>query len=1001
MNSSFIKRDIFVITAANEYQADGYKRQIQWRKERGYLPPDFDFHVIHDPKGRRVGSGGSTIYTLYRLLEDFCRDDNFDSIEDAFVGKRIWILHSGGDSKRLPAYSPFGKVFIPLPVEREFDRPVALFDLILENLIRLPIQDKGQMVIASGDVLLSYNNNELVFSHSGITGVAYPGAVDVASRHGVYITEHRKWGDNLREVMDFLQKPSPDELKSSVDIAGKALVDTGIINFNLDSISALLHGSGVYLGNGKPCLKAGSLCEGIMKGEAELDIYREIPFMLLGKNGNFHDRGLWDVLRRIPYHVCVLSYCEFFHLGTSQQFLQEFHTTSYTSSAYNFQNFTRTNVSDFENFRKAFVYNTNLTGSKYEIGGMCIIEGCDLRDISLKGGNIVTGVIGCDEPLKLKRDTCLSCIPVGKGNWVSLIYGVKDSFKGDLEDGTTFMNQPLRDWIGDKGVKIDELWDKGKSHDIHDIWEAWLFPVSHDLDETLSLVLELQDGITQGWLSSERISMSQVLSSVDYSRLWESRIRIIERTNLEKLDDIVVSEKEIPTEDILFWCKNPQDYLKAAGRILHKVDNTGDLILKGRLYKLLGSIIKSSPETDFVGLSSAQEYESMAFDSVRKAVKTGLDLGYTSQKMSIRSDEVVWVCVPSRLDFAGGWSDTPPYCLEYGGNVLNASVKLNGQYPIQAIGKCCKDRAIKINSIDLSQQAVVYQMDEMLSCQNPGNWQCLPKAAFVASGVIPEDIGCRLEDILAEIGCGIELTTFSAVPAGSGLGTSSILGSAVIACLSRMFDRELTQVELFNRTMYMEQLMTTGGGWQDQVGGVIGGVKLISTQPGYYQNPLISWTDLVCNDDNTGKRFLLYYTGMRRTAKNILQNIVGGYLDREPNVIKTIHQLKQISMEMKEQLDARDIESFGENISRVWELNKALDPGTSNGDIEAIFDRIEDLIYGAKLLGAGGGGFLFIVTKGAKKSEKIRKILIENPPNNRARFFDFQVDYEGLRVNVL
>ena len=85
----------------------------------------------------------------------------------------------------------------------------------------------------------------------------------------------------------------------------------------------------------------------------------------------------------------------------------------------------------------------------------------------------------------------------------------------------------------------------------------------------------------------------------------------------------------------------------------------------------------------------------------------------------------------------------------------------------------------------------------------------------------------------------------------------------------------------------------------------------------------------------------------------------------------------------------------------MWELNKTLDPGTSNDDIEAILGRISHLICGAKLLGAGGGGFLFMITKGIEETQKIKEILREDPPNDRARFFDFDVEYGGLRVNVL
>ena len=334
--------------------------------------------------------------------------------------------------------------------------------------------------------------------------------------------------------------------------------------------------------------------------------------------------------------------------------------------------------------------------------------------------------------------------------------------------------------------------------------------------------------------------------------------------------------------------------------------------------------------------------------------------------------------------------------------MLNAAVKLNGQYPIQVIGKLHPEPFIKINSIDLGERVIVSETSEMLSFSDPSDWLSLPKSAFVATGFISQDTERNLKDILEEFGGGIDLTLFSAVPSGSGLGTSSILGSAIIACLSRMLGQQLTQENLFNRTLYMEQLMTTGGGWQDQIGGVVGGVKHIQTEPGLFQVPRISWTDLKTRPNmDLSERFLLYYTGYRRMVKNILRNIAGKYLDRDLTTLQTIDQLRKISFEMKEELDHRNIDAFGNNIAEVWELNKTLDPGTSNEDIEAILNKISHLIHGAKLLGAGGGGFLFMVAKGIEEARKVKQILTDEPPNSRARFFDFDVNPEGLKVSVL
>ena len=80
---------------------------------------------------------------------------------------------------------------------------------------------------------------------------------------------------------------------------------------------------------------------------------------------------------------------------------------------------------------------------------------------------------------------------------------------------------------------------------------------------------------------------------------------------------------------------------------------------------------------------------------------------------------------------------------------------------------------------------------------------------------------------------------------------------------------------------------------------------------------------------------------------------------------------------MKEELDYRNINAFGKKIAEVWELNKTLDPGTSNEDIEAILSKISHLVHGAKLLGAGGGpmGFLirFLLTALCCRGTTLRK----------------------------
>ena len=142
--------DICIITAVNSRQAEGYRKQLKWRKEQGLLPDETEFLVYPDPQGKRIGSGGSTIYVLCKLLED--HGYSLDGNNDFYERKRILVLHSGGDSRRLPAYSAVGKIFTPLPTEKF----MALFDVLLHNFMQLPLLDDGQVIVTSGDVLLSF-----------------------------------------------------------------------------------------------------------------------------------------------------------------------------------------------------------------------------------------------------------------------------------------------------------------------------------------------------------------------------------------------------------------------------------------------------------------------------------------------------------------------------------------------------------------------------------------------------------------------------------------------------------------------------------------------------------------------------------------------------------------------------------------------------------------------------------------------------------------------------
>ena len=324
-------------------------------------------------------------------------------------------------------------------------------------------------------------------------------------------------------------------------------------------------------------------------------------------------------------------------------------------------------------------------------------------------------------------------------------------------------------------------------------------------------------------------------------------------------------------------------------------------------------------------------------------------------QLSVAEDQIVWGRSPVRIDIAGGWTDTPPYCLMEGGNVINLAIELNGQPPLQAYIRPSREPRIVLRSIDLGAMEVVETSEQLKDFMHVGSPFSIPKAALVLAG-----FGNRmLMDELEAFGSGIEITLLSAIPAGSGLGTSSILAATVLGALNDFCGLGWDKNEIGHRTLMLEQMLTTGGGWQDQFGGVLGGVKLLQTGRGFCQNPQVRWlpTDLWTQPEYRPCH-LLYYTGITRTAKSILAEIVRRMFLNHGGELRLLRQMKEHTLDMYEAIQQNDFVRMGQLVRKTWTQNQLLDSGTNPEDVAKLTSMIDDLCLGYKLPGAGGGGYL-------------------------------------------
>jgi len=1030
--------DHLVITAANRAQARGYEAQLRDRADRGLLPDVHHHMVVPDAGDRRIGSGASTLDVLYQVAQQrLTSQPDAASLEALFHGARIQIVHSGGDSKRLVAYAAQGKAFAPLPcrVPTPGDRadgsapaPTAdaaatLFDLILNQLRRLPAPAAGHTLIAAGDVLLTFDPNAVDLDRPGVTGVAYPGEVARGSAHGVYVA------DRHGRVTNFLQKPDEPTARKhhAIDGVGRVLIDTGLVSLDPDTVGQWLEAAGATLRQGKLTLKPG-LLQDIRDGHAPmLDLYEHVLMALLPRTtdksylrriGAEHQSAkqakpyarVLDALRGPRLGVCVLPWCDFFHIGTSRELITNVRGLGRTASRFGFKHLTRSHVADGVSIDDAFVFNSVLDHPDTRVGPGSYAESThSTAPLELDGQNILVGLPGdATSPIHLPERFGLVCIPVktrGKSDqWAAVVFGIDDAFKGTIDDGATFGNLPLTDRLDALQLTASSLF-KGLAAERRTLWDARLWRVG-PLEQAINASLWMTQPTASppaGWTQAKRLSLAQMIPKVDHHRLLHTQHEAQRIATLHHAAELL-TDPDQPTLALRPGLVRSTDEARVALRSAKATLKTiNDPVTRARLLMWMHRLGEDFPKAKLTPARSLpRALDEAAFEAVRESVADQIALPTQPRRAAILPDQAVWATTPVRLDFAGGWSDTPPICSDIGGAVVNAAITLNGQYPVQAVAKLSEQKTITLSSIDLSARVTIRQTQDLMDYRDPSHWAALPKAALVLSGIAPSHARASLPHWLDTLGGGLDITLFSALPKGSGLGTSSVLGAAVLACLARVVGEPIDTDTLIARTSLLEQLMTTGGGWQDQVGGITRGVKLIRTQPGPDQTPDLRFAVFDrAPDSDFRQRLLLYFTGQKRMAKNILQNVVTRYLAGEENTHRVVHEIKQSADTMKHALDARDTDAFAQGIEHYWSQKKAIDPGSTNPRIEAMLQPLAPLLSGKVLPGAGGGGFVFMVAKSIDAAHQLRATLQAKPPNPHARFFDFDIDPQGLKVTVL
>lgn len=965
--------DYVILTASDEQQAEGFRKQIKARDN--YLPHGTKFVVIPDRGGERVGSGGATLEVL-RYLHNQTSSDGINKKQNgAFDNLRILVIHSGGDSKRVPQYSALGKLFSPVPHELPDGRSSTLFDEFLICMSSVPSRIHEGMVLLSGDVLLIFNPLQIDYNNSGAAAISFKEHVDTGKNHGVYLN-----GEN-GNVKCCLQKKPVEYLKSvgAVNDENCVDIDTGAVIFStamMDSLYSLVSTDELYDAHVNSHVRLSLYADFLypLGEDATLEnFYQEKPEGEFSPELKQARTLVWNALRSYRMKLLRLAPAKFIHFGTTKEILN---LMSGGVDDYNKLGWNRKVGSSVKGDTAAY---NSILSSRATVGKNCFLEVSYVHRNAVIGNNCLLSYIDIHDET-IPDNVVLHGLKQRNGKFVVRIYGVNDNPKEN-----TLFGYDLDEVENRLGVK---LWNEGKEHSL---WNADLYVEKESIREAVKAALDLYELVcghhissnTQNsveydleddeqklkiWKSSQRKSLCSGFHDADPDAIIAWNTRMADLVQMDEISEAI--RKHVPAKTL------PK--LKPLTNIqrewLETQLSSADFSEKIRLFYYLGMALDSEDAVMNCFSTISSEILNATLNSMT-----------FNESVKIVTDRHT-VKLPLRVNWGGGWSDTPPYCNENGGTVLNAAIKLNGEFPVEVTLERIDERKIVFDSRDMDVHGEFDTIEPLQETGDPFDPFALQKACLLACGIIPKK-GHNLREILDRLGGGFVMhSEVTNVPKGSGLGTSSILSAACVKAIFEFMGIEHTEDDLYSHVLAMEQIMSTGGGWQDQVGGVTPGIKYISSTQGLEQKIKVTHVDV---SEETKKelneRFALIYTGQRRLARNLLRDVIGRYVGNEPDSLFALEEIRKVAALMRFELERGNVDGFAKLLNYHWELSLKVDAGSSNTLIEQIFESIEDLIDAKMVCGAGGGGFLQVILKKGVTKQEVHKRLKEI-------FQDFAID---------
>lgn len=327
---------------------------------------------------------------------------------------------------------------------------------------------------------------------------------------------------------------------------------------------------------------------------------------------------------------------------------------------------------------------------------------------------------------------------------------------------------------------------------------------------------------------------------------------------------------------------------------------------------------------------------------------------------------------PTRISFAGGGTDVPPYSDEKGGCVVSAAINRYAYSTLESRN----DQEIHIESGDLFKKIKFSDVDSIIY----NNELDILKAAV-------KRMNSRK--------MGLNLFMKTDIPHGSGLGGSASAFVSLVGLFDHLDGKKMTSYEIAEIAHKLErEELKIPGGRQDQYAAVFGGINFIE-----FKKDFVRVNSLKMSKDSQlelEKHLILAYLGERKASSggDIIADQTKSISSGKNDVVAAHDKYKELALEVKDVLRAGDLMKFGELLHEGWETKKKFSSMISNSRIDEVYDFArKNGAVGGKLSGAGGGGFIMFFCEPNKEhnlTAKLEQIGVRTLP--------FAFDFEGLQT---